>query len=218
MPTTYEIADDDVLTLCARVRKAYHPRLEEAGVEIGVLFARNAEGPPVKSGGYPVLAKIKAVPLKDRVSKDYDAELVIDAGEYEKLKEEQRAAMLDHELSHITTIDLEKTELDQARVHDPEAKGWKLDDLGRPRLKTVLGDWNAGDGFGLVVARHGLMAIEYENLRIAKGRADAADKEGQAGVMKAAARKLVESTPLNGSMGDHGHLRHKTGGKRKKKS
>ena len=178
MPTTYQIADDDVLRLCARVMKESHPRLQEAGVKVGILFAFNSDGNAVSHGGYPALAKMKPVSLKDRVSKEYDAELIIDESAYRELREEQREALIDHELSHINTVDLKDEELKEVRMHDEDAPSWKLDDLGRPKLRSVLGDWNVGDGFSLVVARHGQWAIEYENIRIAKGRADGAREAG----------------------------------------
>jgi hypothetical protein len=160
--------------------KESHERLQEAGVKVGIIFAYNPDGEAaVKHGGYPALAKIKPVPLKDRLSKEYDAELIIDEKAYRDLKDEQREALLDHELSHINTVDLNTDELAEARAHDEKAPSWKLDDLGRPKLRTVLGDWNVGDGFKQVVVRHGDMAIEYENIRLAKGRADAARSAGQ---------------------------------------
>jgi hypothetical protein len=199
MPTSYQIADDDVLRLTARVMKQCHPRLHEAGIKVGILFASNPDGDAVTHGGYPALAKIKPVPLKDRVSKEWDAEMVIDESAYRALREEQREALLDHELSHITTIEMKPTELKAARAYDPEAPSWKLDDLGRPKLRSVKGDWNVGDGFGQVVARHGEMAIEYENIRLAKGRADAARERGEQEsadpTLSDIGRKFIDSIP-----------------------
>jgi len=195
MPTTYQRADPDVVRLLERVMKECHPRLQEAGVKVGVLFALNPDGDAVKHGGYPALAKIKPVALKDRVSKEWDAELIIDESAYRQLREEQRESLIDHELSHINTIDLKPDEIATARAHDAGAPAWKLDDLGRPKLRSILGDWNAGDGFTQVVARHGEQAIEYENIRLAKGRADAAREAGEYGAPRQAVEKFLNSIP-----------------------
>lgn len=174
MPTTYSIADPDVTDLLARVMARYHPRLNDAGVKVGVLFAHNSDGPAIKKGGYEVLACVKSVSLKDRLTKGYDAELLIDGGDYERLREGQRAALCDHVLSQLDTID---------RGEDDEGDGdlvsWKTDDIGRPKLRAVPGNWHAGVGFNAVIARHGSDAIEYENLSRCKAHADAARRQAE---------------------------------------
>lgn len=185
MPTIYQTADADVLNLLARVLADYHPRLAAADVRVGVLTAYNPDGDAVRHGGYAAFAAIKPVSAKDRVPKGYDAELVIDERKWAELHDEQRVALLDHELSHLDVIDLSPAELKAARAESADAPTWKTDDRGRPKLRSVPGDWNAGDGFTQVVARHGLDAVEYANLQHARGRADAArlagDGERQAG-------------------------------------
>ncbi len=181
MPTTYTLADDDVLTLVAAAMRRNHPRLHEAKVRVGVLMAANPDGPAIKRNGYPVIAQIKIVSLKDRLSKGYDAELLIDQHDWEEFQDEHRQALADHELSHIDTVDLSPSQLRAARQEDAKCPTWKLDDLGRPKLRTVPGDWDAGDGFSAVVARHGAYAVEYVNLTRAKSRADAARSAGERG-------------------------------------
>jgi hypothetical protein len=52
------------------------------------------------------------------------------------------------------------------------------DDIGRPKLRLKKGDWNAGDGFRDVVARHGDHAAEFENIRRAYAVACEAKTEG----------------------------------------
>lgn len=177
MPTTYQTADDEVTALVSAVMTEHHQALAHAGVRVGVLMAYKPDGAPIKHAGYEALATIKVVSLKDRVTKQYDAELLIDETEYARLPDEQRAALVDHELSHLTLAKKSLRELQEAQQHDSAAPWWKLDDLGRPKLKTVNGDWNAGDGFKDVVARHGTQAVEYLNLARAKAKADAARAE-----------------------------------------
>src|SRR5579862_8211422 len=148
--------------------RRWHPALAEAGVQVGVLLASNPDGDAIVHNGYAALACIKVVALKDRVTKEYDAELLIDEHEWDGLGEPGRIATLDHELSHLRLVPLPPKQV------EPGGPAWKLDDLGRPRLKTVPGDWQGGDGFSAVVERHGSHAVEYHNLAMAKRRADIA--------------------------------------------
>lgn len=71
-------------------------------------------------------------------------------------------------------------------VHGPNDYGWDTDDIGRPKLVSVKGDWNAGDGFAAVIQRHGSAAIEFRNLsrchdaavRAKNGEVDTDDERG----------------------------------------
>lgn len=180
MPTSYSLADADTRNELARVMQRYHERLHTAQVRVAVLMARNPDGSAVKHGGYPALATIKPLPLKDRVLKDADALLVIDEDEWYDLKPAQRVALLDHELSHLDTIDRDENDPNEDTGEGASKVTWKTDDIGRPRLKSVKGDWQAGDGFAAVVARHGASAIEFESLSRCKHRADTARREGEA--------------------------------------
>lgn len=179
MPTTFQLADVDEEELLAEVMGQYHEALDEAGVKVAIVMAYNADGPAIKHGGYPALAKIKVVPLRDRVTKGRDAELLIDEVEWRRLRSEHRRALLDHELSHLVLVWLPADDLRKARVNDPGAPAWAIDDLGRPKLKTVPGDWNPGDGFASVCARHGEFAIEFLNLSRCWARAQAASVPSQ---------------------------------------
>jgi hypothetical protein len=179
MPTTYTMADTDAVNLMNRVIARRFPRLFDAAVKVGVLFARNPDGPALKHGGYEVLAHIRPVSLKDRLTKGYDAELVIDAAEYERLRPRQQEALFAHELRHIDTIDRGENDPDEDEGDGASRVTWKTDDLGRPRLKSVPGDWNGSDGFADVVAEYGSDAIEYENIARCKARADRARSAGE---------------------------------------
>lgn len=105
---------------------------------------------------------------------------MIDEGEWYELKPAQRVALLDHELSHLDTIDRDESDPNEDTGEGASKVTWKTDDIGRPRLKSVKGDWMAGDGFAAVVARHGASAIEFENLSRCKSAADRARREGEA--------------------------------------
>lgn len=152
MPTTYTQADDATMSLLNKTIADFHPDLKKHEVIVGVLIAANPEGPAVKHAGYAAAAKIKVVPLKDRLTKGYDAELVIDHDHWKDSRREHKIALLDHELSHI--------EVARTRVG-----GVKLDDLGRPKLKLLPGDIVQSDGFREVIKRHGEYAPEVITLK-----------------------------------------------------
>lgn len=181
MPASYTAADGEVLDRLADVMRKHHPTLHEAGVRIGVLMACSDTGHAVTHGGYPALATIKVISLKDRVLKGKDAELVLDLRAYEELTPAQQDALLDHELSHIT---LKKHWYVAIKDADGEPTGetelkFDEDDLGRPKLASVKGDWSAGDGFESVCRRHGAAAIEFHNLTLCHARARRAADEGE---------------------------------------
>lgn len=153
MPTTYEAAPKEVHELLKKVMKQYHPLLVKQEVRVGIIFAANEDGGAVKHGGYPCAAKIGIVSLKDRVEKNYEAELLIDHEWWKQSQVKHKEALLDHELSHI-----------EPKFNDKMGT-YEKDDLGRPKLISVLGDWNGGDGFAKIVERHGEFAAEVINLK-----------------------------------------------------
>jgi hypothetical protein len=176
MPTTYATADDDVTEFLADVMRRYHPPLFDAAVRVGVLMAASDTGDAVTHGGYPALATIKVISLRDRVHKQIDAELVIDRRKWDELPRASQEAVLDHELSHIAL-----KEFGYAPVLDADGKPtgetdirFERDDLDRPKLVTVKGDWNTGDGFAAVIRRHGRSAVEFLNIEAARRNAERA--------------------------------------------
>lgn len=179
MPTTFTLADsgDEVSDLLAEVMRKYHPDLAAAGVRLGILLAYNPDGDAVKAHGYPALATMKPCNPRERATKGYDAELTIDEAVWRGLNRNHRVPVLDHELSHVALVPLTPKELAAARAYDSAAAWWKLDDRGRPKLKSVKGDWNAGDGFTAVVERHGRWAAEFLNLQGCWSRAERAAGE-----------------------------------------
>lgn len=178
MPTTFHDPDPVVTALLAEVMRAYHPRLHDAGVRVRVLMAENPDGDAIKVGGYAAAATMKPESAINRAKWDGDALLKIDQREWNDLEDAQREALLDHELSHIDTIDLSPDELRQARAESADAPTWKTDDRGRPKLRSVPGDLNVGDMFLAVIARHGQNAVEYRNIRHAERSADLAWARG----------------------------------------
>jgi hypothetical protein len=162
MGTLYRMAEAEESLLVQTATERWHALLRDAKARVGVVFAHNPEGGAVKHGGYNAAATIKPLALKERVIKGYDAEMLIDEDHWDSMDERGRLALIDHELSHIQPIPKTDAELKK----DPSTP-WRLDDIGRPRLRSRKGDWNAGDGFKEVVERHGENAAEFTNLRAA---------------------------------------------------
>lgn len=169
MATTYWKGDSEVMAYLHKVMTMWHQDLKKADVQLGVLMcvSNKEETPAIKHGGYPALATIKVVPLKDRISKNYDAELMIDAGFWNSASEERRLALLDHELCHLR---LKEPKANQENVKQVGDLSILLDDIGRPVIKTVSADWNVGDGFEEVVKRHGKIALEVSSVEMIEGK------------------------------------------------
>jgi hypothetical protein len=183
MSTSYSEGDGEVLGRLAAVLRAHHAPLFDAGVKVGVLFAVNDTGHAVTGHGYPALATVKVVSLKDRVHKGTDAELVIDRRAYEELTDAQRDALLDHEMSHLALKKFGYVAVKDSRG-EPTGETelvCERDDLDRPKLVGVKGDWSAGDGFRSVCRRHGRAAIEFRNLSECHALARRAADEGDCG-------------------------------------
>lgn len=149
MSVTYADVPDEVPALAALVLSEYHPELVEADVTLGYLFAFNPKGSAVKLHGYPCQATVKVNSYKDRKQGKADATIEIDgAGWYDK-SEDERRALLDHEITHLVV------------VRDRKTGEIKVDDLGRPRLKCRLHDYQLG-GFRAVAERFGAAAPEVQ--------------------------------------------------------
>jgi hypothetical protein len=167
MPTSFGMADRSVQIMLADICKQHHQPLDEAEVIFGIIMASNEDGPAVKAGGYPAAATVKIVPLKDRLAKKYDVEIMIDYSVWDSLSHTSREALLDHELSHVQLAKFDW----YVEKGDPEQRmqiRCDRDDLGRPKCKLRPADWNAGDGFLAVVERYGESAIEIQNLMAAR--------------------------------------------------
>lgn len=155
MSVSYQLAPPEVHDIIRRVMERDHPDLFAAEVKVDCLLAlppvdRNgdATGPAVSVGGYPCLASIRVVNLRDRAKRMGDAEILIDSEEWEVLREDQKEALIDHELTHL-----------QLRVND---KGALIrDDLGRPKITMRLHDHQAG-WFDEVAKRHGQASVEVQ--------------------------------------------------------
>lgn len=154
MPITFQRADEDVLDLIEGVKADYHPNLNIYDVKIGVIMAfgpindetGEKTGPAIKGyAGASAAACVKVVPLKDRLTKGYDAEMFLDGDEWPNLLEKEQIAILDHECTHLMPTG-------------------HTDDLGRPKIKLRKEDFIAW-GFWSVIKKHGHAALEHKALK-----------------------------------------------------
>lgn len=144
--------------LAANLQRRFHQPLHDAEVRTLILFARNEDGPALKRGGYPAAAIVRVLPLKWRVVTGCDALIELDQRVWEEADRDRRAAIIDHELSHLQPVE---KEVDGGRTV------LARDDIGRPKLTIKDGDFFAGDGFVEVIERHGEAALEVANVTAA---------------------------------------------------
>lgn len=146
----YTKADDDTLALLRDVIAKHHPDLAQHGVRVAVTMCKDPDQlPAVTHGGYPVNAKISLVSKKKRVHTPADVEIEIDESVWNKLCDQSKAALLDHELEHVEFCQLQG---------DPPKPTLADDD--RPKLRLKLDDWCL-TGFRSIVERHGSFALEF---------------------------------------------------------
>ena len=153
MPTTWHLCSnlDEPVTLAAHLMRRFHQDLADADVRVLILFAANPDTPPLKKGGYPAAALVRVLALKWRVVTGYDALVELDQAVWDAAERDRRAAIIDHELSHLELVVAENEEGKVVPVRD---------DANRPKLKLRDGDWFVGDGFVEVIERHGEAALE----------------------------------------------------------
>ncbi len=185
MAVTYETAPDDVLAIIRRIINQYHPDLAETGAKVGAIMASNESGPAVKLHGTAALATIQAVSAKRRPHCPYDAEITIDAGEWNQLVPAQQDALIHHELLHCRRKEHSEKKLDKLRKENPDCPAWRIDNLGRPVLGTVPADMTPGDAWAECIRIYGPNAIEFVTAkRFAEFAEAAMNSRGDAVVMK----------------------------------
>lgn len=157
MPVSYEQAPEPVHEMAREIMRQHHAGpggLKFMGPDgpefmrlcILLAFADEEDGAAVKRDGYPVQAIVSAIPLKQRVDKRADAEVVIDRAVWETLNDDRRRALLDHCITHL-------------EIKTDENGCVKTDDIGRPQLRVKLADWNLR-GFRSIARRYGNDAPE----------------------------------------------------------
>lgn len=158
MSTTYQPADQKVHHAAARLRKEYHKDLDEAGVTVCYLMAfaptdkqGTPKGPSIKLHGYPCAAIVKVNNLLLRAQGVMDCTIIIDGDEWSDRPDEEKLAIIDHELEHI--------EVTLKRRDNEGHPIFETDDLGRPVTNLKNHDFHGG-GFKSVMHRHQGAALE----------------------------------------------------------
>jgi len=144
---TYSAAPD-VMSTIDNMLAEYHGELH--GVTVGALFAfdlMQEHEPCLKHQGYPAGAVVRITPVKDRAQGLPDAQIVVDRATWLGLKQPQRDALIDHELTHLE------------RALSPKTGKPKFDVLDRPKLKIRRHDHQLG-WFAEVAERHGEASCE----------------------------------------------------------
>ena len=131
-----------------------HKPLLNAKVNIELLFAfgdvndkGEKTGDALSKGGIRALGIAKIITMKDRVAGRGDAEVTLDGDWWKDAKDQQRRALLDHELHHLSVKTKEGFVV--------------IDDAGRPKLNMRKHDYEFG-WFTIIAARHGKFSIEVE--------------------------------------------------------
>lgn len=144
----YRKADKDLHDLVQTIIDAEkaHEDLHDHGLRVGVLLSED----PVTLHGYDCYAIVRKTGPRERAQGCADAVIIIDEVKWNDLSNELRIALLDHELTHLNL----------ARDKEGDVK---LDNLGRPKIKMRLHDWQLG-GFTEMFERHGQDAIEVQHV------------------------------------------------------
>lgn len=142
-----------VTAFAATVLRTHHPDLADAGVEIQYGFAFCDDDWPLKIRGQRVLARVKIVNLEDRALGGPDAKITIDKGWWDDHDEAERAALLDHEQTHLLLKKPRRTEKGELR--------FDVDNCGRPKLTMKRHDLEMGIFFE-VITRHQQKAVDFQ--------------------------------------------------------
>lgn len=153
MPT-YQKADAEVEGIAKAILERFesHSPLVKAKVKFDFIFAfpsldenGHPKGDAIRKNGVKALGLCKIIGLKDRTMGRADVEILIDHPWWEDATDEQREALLDHELHHASV------KLKNGVV--------QRDDLQRPLIKLRKHDVEIG-WFDIIALRHGAASQE----------------------------------------------------------
>lgn len=149
MAKTYHKPTPELTELVERIMEEHHDDLTALRVKVGCRFVIATGG--LKLHGYPCAAMVQIVSYEKRFQGFPDAMITVDKIEWDDLDDDERAAVIDHELEHLA---ISRDKHGQPRT----------DDLGRPKLKMRLHDVQLGV-FDSVIRRHGDAALDTQVVR-----------------------------------------------------
>lgn len=151
----FEKCPEDVVKVMEDLISKYYGDLAEVKLKVDLLFVHapspkdgEEKAPALKHHGYQAAAIVKINSLEQRVKGAGDVTIIIDGDEWPHWSERRQQAVLHHEINHV--------------VIKRDADGNVLsDDIGRPRVKLKLHDWELG-GFACIAEKYGDDAPEKE--------------------------------------------------------
>ncbi|MEI7534227.1 MAG: putative metallopeptidase [Verrucomicrobiae bacterium] len=150
----FTLAPESVHQLCRELIQLYHSDLDSAAVKVDIVMAfRDPDGDTyaMEKDGHRVLGQATTIKLKDRVKGMGDVEIMLDGDAWDGLPQNQKAALLDHELEHF--------ECKRDKVGE-----FVFDDLVRPVIKLRPHDRQFG-WFDNIARRHRSDSMEIDQLR-----------------------------------------------------
>ncbi len=153
--STFERCDKSVEDLAIELIQKYESNgpLGKFEVKIDYVFAHgdvdddgNQVNDALTKNGIRALGIARKMPLKDRALGRGDAEISLDGDWWKDATAEQQAALLDHELNHIS-------------VKTDKNGNVQYDDLNRPQIKLRKHDVEVG-WFRCIAERHGAASQE----------------------------------------------------------
>lgn len=159
MPT-YEKAPKSTYDLADRILLEYetHKPLIACELKIDIVMAHADQdekgrllNDALTKNGVKALGVTRALPIKDRAMGRGDAEICLDADWWSLASGDEQAALLDHELHHIS-------------VKCDRSGNIQYDDLNRPKIKLRKHDVEVG-WFKLIADRHGAASIERQQAK-----------------------------------------------------
>jgi len=150
-------AGREVVELVDKVREKYHPHLAEANIAV-VLNDKT----PV-SGNKVCVGKMKRTSREDQLLHHHDFKLIVYAGPFAGMSDKEKAALIDHELTHANVERIPRYEIGESgkRTKCRDEYGRviytdevKIDDeSGKPKFVLKQHDVET---FLDVIERHGL--------------------------------------------------------------
>jgi len=158
--STYTKCEESIHELAQQLINKYedHRLLLAVEIKLDLVFAfadTDDKGRPLNDAltknGIKALGITRAVPLKDRALGRGDAEIALDGDWWKAASGDEQAALLDHELHHISL----KTD---------KNGNIKYDDLNRPLIKLRKHDFECGF-FAVIANRHGSASQERKQAK-----------------------------------------------------